>query len=103
MKHTRTTTKKIKFKKKYSAVWMILSCLLVANVLLGISFSASGADLAVHEKKAKEYEKENAKISQEVVQSMSLALVEEKAEEMGYIKPNTIVYVGKDKPVAVAK
>ena len=72
----------------------------IFTVYLTIESATSGAQLAELERKAAEIARENQRLSGEIVRSSSLKDLGKKAEEMGFIKPQEVVYISADEAVA---
>ena len=72
----------------------------ILTVYLTIEAATSGAKLAELERQAAEIAAENQRLSGEIVRSSSLKDLGEKAEEMGFIKPQEVVYISEKDAVA---
>jgi len=99
MKYTRTK-KTVAREKKYHHLWIIFFVLLAANVLVGVGSSTTGVDLAYIEDKTIQLKNENRNLSQELINSTSLALIEDRASDLGFSSPTFVVYAGHKEPVA---
>jgi hypothetical protein len=69
-------------------------------VFLTIKVGTSGAKLVSLESEISRLSKENEGFRRELVSSSSLADLEERIEDTGFGKPQQIIYVLTDKPVA---
>lgn len=72
----------------------------ILTVYLTIEAATSGAKLAELENRAAELATENQRLSGEIVRSSSLRDLGEKAEEMGFMKPQEVVYISEKEAVA---
>lgn len=72
----------------------------IFTVYLTIEAATSGAKLAELERKAVELSSENQRLSGDLVRSSSLKDLGEKAEEMGFSKPQEVVYISEKEAVA---
>lgn len=72
----------------------------ILAVFLTIFISASGAELTHLEKKEQTLIIENRILLSQSLKSSSLSSLEEKAQELGFISPEKIVYLKAKEPVA---
>ena len=94
-------TKKKKVRKSFS--WLITfvgAGFAVLTIYLTIQTVTSGAKLAHLEKQEQELTQENSQLNDELVKSSSLTAVSETAEELGFAKPEKIIYATQDDGVA---
>ncbi len=88
--------------KKYKE--LIFTCLLIvlviANVFFTVSVSASGAELTNIEKTQSILLSKNQELSDKITNESSLNTIGEKADSLGFSKPENIVYVTTVEPVA---
>lgn len=80
--------------------WALLSVFGGGIVLLTIETVTSGAEIAKLEKEESILADQNRELSENMVQSTSLDSIEKKAEELGFVKPEKFVYIGREEPVA---
>ena len=78
----------------------LVGTLFVLIVFLSIQTSSLGATLVNLEDKQNELVKTNRSLSDKLVKKSSLTSADQKAEELGFTKPQTIVYLNKVEPVA---
>lgn len=78
----------------------VLGGLFLTTVFLAIASASSGAKLQEIENENAILEEENRAITQRIVSESSLSQVAKKAEELGFTKPEEIVYLSTQKPVA---
>ena len=88
--------------KKYREVIFtgLLIVLVIANVFFTVSVSASGAELTIIEKNQSTLLSKNQEFMDEITKESSLSVIEEKAESLGFVKPENIVYAQAIEPVA---
>jgi len=89
------TILKPRINKKF-ILWATTTSFLVLQVFFTIQTATSGAALASLEKERIELERENSYLSEEIVRSSSLTQSKEKAESLGYLQPEKILYVKGD-------
>jgi len=88
--------------KKYKELIFtsFLIVLVVANVVFTVSVSASGAELTSIEKAQNVLLSKNQELKDKITEVSSLSIIGEKAESLGFSKPEDIVYVQEVAPVA---
>jgi cell division protein FtsB len=91
---------KIKIGKK-QVVWLLLFIFVSFQVFLTVQTSSSGALLIELEQKQIEFEDENKKLNEELVKHTSLSTTEEKAEELGFVKPQETVFIADEESVSL--
>jgi len=85
--------------KEYG-LWLILFLLVIANVYLTVETATSGAQIVSLEKKEQILANEKRLSSEEIIKKSSLSSIQQKAQEMGYRKPQNIVYISQKEVVA---
>jgi Tfp pilus assembly protein PilO len=78
----------------------ILTMFVVATVFFAIEASTLGAKLAQLENEEANLIKERQEFSNQLVNSSSLSIMSEKAEELGFKKPSDVIYVSEKEAVA---
>ncbi len=78
----------------------IIALFVITSVYMAIQVATSGAVIAKLDSEKRELEKENAEISNVLINSSSLSELGERAEELGFVKPEAILYIKGDKAVA---
>lgn len=78
----------------------LLILLVVACVFLTIKSAASGAKLASLEMEIISYQEKNQQLTNQLVMASSLTEIAQKAEELGLVEPEDVVYLTLDKSVA---
>lgn len=88
--------------KKYKEliITVTLIVLVIANVFFTVSVSASGAELTSIEKTQSELLSKNQELTDKITSESSLSVIGEKADSLGFLKPENIVYVTGVEPVA---
>lgn len=88
--------------KKYKELIFttILIVLVIANVIFTVSVSASGAELTNIEKTQNALFSKNQELRDKITNESSLSAIGEKANSLGFSKPENIVYVTGVEPVA---
>jgi len=88
--------------KKYKELIFttILIVLVIANVFFTVSVSASGAELTNIEKTQSALSSKNQELTDKITNESSLSTIGEKADSLGFSKPENIVYVTTIEPVA---
>lgn len=97
---TRNKNKLNLIKIKEYGLWLILFLLVIFNVYTTIETATSGAQIVNLEKREQALANEKRLSSEEITKKSSLSSVEQKAQEMGYQKPQNIVYVSQKEVVA---
>ncbi len=94
-------------KKKFSLanlkiyfLWSALILLCAITIFLTIEMVTSGAETAKLEREESILSQENRDLSEKVVKGTSLGSIEEKANELGFAKPEEVIYIGQTQPVA---
>ena len=78
----------------------ILAVPLIITVFYAIQISSLGAILVNLESKNKSLVDENISLNSEVMKSGSLTSASEKAEELGFSRPSSIIYLNNQESVA---
>jgi len=88
--------------KKYKELIFtsLLIILVIANVFFTVSVSASGAELTNIEKTQSTLSSKNQELTDKITNESSLSSIGEKADALGFSKPENIVYVTAVEPVA---
>ena len=79
---------------------VLVGTLFVLVIYLSIQTSSLGATLVNLEERQGELAKENRSMSSKLVNTNSLTSADLKAEELGFTKPQNVVYLNKVEPVA---
>ena len=79
---------------------VLVGALFVLVVFFSIQTSSLGATLVKLEERQNELVKLNRSLSDKLVKTNSLTSADQRAEELGFTKPHTIVYLNKVEPVA---
>ncbi len=87
-----------KYKELIFTITLIV--LVIANVFFTVSVSASGTELTNIEKKQNALLFKNQELTDKITNESSLSRIREKAESLGFFKPENIVYVTTVEPVA---
>lgn len=98
MKKLLTNTKK--FGKKLILVWGILALFVILNVYVAIQASASGSKISYFESESRKIVQDNQILSSKLIELNSLKRLEESAEGLGFIEPESIIYITADAIVA---
>ena len=80
--------------------WFILGVFLIGVVFFTIQTATSGAYLANLEEQEAKLLKESKALKQELAESTSLIAVGEDAEEIGFGKPQKVIYIKEEDTVA---
>jgi len=87
-----------KYKELIFTITLVI--LVIANVFITVSVSASGAELTSIEKTQNTLLSKNQKLTDKITSESSLSVIGEKADSLGFVKPENIVYVTTVEPVA---
>lgn len=87
-------------KKKYILYFGLFVAVLVLNVYLAILSASRGSELLAIENQTEKIVVENRDLSAQVVYETSLKDLSEKAQELGMVKPEEIIYLSGAAPVA---
>jgi hypothetical protein len=88
------------FLNKRALLWLIFGTFLTGAVFFTIQISASGAVLADLEQKEGKFLKENDALKRELAKSTSLITIEEQASQIGFAKPERVIYISGEENVA---
>lgn len=89
-----------KNKKIQFVLLPILALFVVAIVFFTIEMSTLGAQLVELENEEAKLIKERQKISVQLIDASSLSEIGEKAEDLGFKKPSSIIYISEKEAVA---
>ena len=90
------------FTDKSFYVWFLLVLFVIANIYFTIQASSIGAELNILEEKEQARIEENKDLSSTIIELNSLKNIGEKSDELGFVKPETIIYIAGDTVVAKA-
>lgn len=76
-----------------SANLILLTSLVVANIYFSSSFATSGQKLKQLEQEIDAIEEQNQDLKRNILQKSSLHVLESKAEQLGFTKPNQYITV----------
>ncbi len=95
-------SKKLKVKKNQpgNIHWVALAAFVAVSIFFTIQTSAYGATLASLEKQSQELKDKNEELKSKMVQSSSLSLIQDRTEELGFIKPSKVLYITNEETVA---
>lgn len=80
-------------KRKVFAGVTLLIAIIAVMIFSAIGASIWGVELHSIEKEIAEVEAENRRLTSEIVTQMSLTNIYENSEELGYVKPENVIYV----------
>ena len=80
--------------------WMFIVLLLTVDVFYTISSAVSGAEISNLENKEVLLKDQNRVYKEEMVVKSSLTSIEKKAMELGFVKPQEVVYIAEKETVA---
>ncbi len=86
--------------KKLVMYAVFLAILICISVVVAIQASTFGSEVAKLDDEGNALASNNMALRDKVLRNESLTNYQKKAEELGFVKPSDIVYVGKDKEVA---
>ena len=86
--------------KKSALIWFITGLMVVGNVYVAIQASTSGARISQLEGEKEKTAQESQRLSSELIELNSLKGLEKNAEDLGFSKPATIIYITSDATVA---
>ncbi len=81
-------------------LWLFLSIFVVANVYLSIDSAANGAEISYLEGQERRINDEKNFLSEQLLKTASLKQAEQRANELGFAKPASIVYLNGEESVA---
>lgn len=95
-------SRRIKNKKSVNTAPLVVFCVIifVSSIFVTIKVAASGAKLSLLEQEISSISKENQDYRRKLVNSSSLTKLEESVEGTDFIKPQELIYISKDEPVA---
>jgi len=83
-----------------AALLPVLALFVVVTVFFAIEFSTLGAYVAALEKEESDLVREKQDLSNQLINSSSLSEMGEKAEELGFKKPDEVIYISEKEAVA---
>jgi cell division protein FtsB len=86
--------------KKMSVLWFVLLLFIFVTVFFTIQGVASGAKLAELEKEQKDLINENKQLATHLTELTSLKNIEEAAEDLGFVKPTSTIYITEERFIA---
>ncbi len=91
-----------KEKKGYLQLFVVVIFLLfiISTIFVTVQTASLGATISELERQETAYIKENREMESALVNNQSLMKLDEKAAELGYVKPNDIIYLSRDNFVA---
>ncbi|OGM15538.1 hypothetical protein A2V56_03595 [Candidatus Woesebacteria bacterium RBG_19FT_COMBO_42_9] len=92
--------KTIKSRGRLAPFWVVVGIFLVTTVAFTIETATSGAELAELTRQEQELLEVNRKLSASLLKVSSLTTLGERAENLGFLKPVTIIYLLEPKEVA---
>ena len=98
-KNNPVTKKEISLKPPFYVV-VLFVIFIIATVYTTIKTSSLGTTLVDLESKEKELISENANLADSLVHLSSMTSIEKKAEDLGFVKPQNVIYLGKQESVA---
>lgn len=81
-------------------VWILLAGFVVVNIFSTIETATTGAEIMNLEEKQETLIRENRTFSDQIVNQSSLMTIETKAQELGYSKPQNVIYIAEKEVVA---
>ena len=89
------------FSKKTKILLIsVFAAFALTAVLITIQTVASGAEIAELEKKSEILISQKSELESTYVKALSMGDLQEKSSEMGFVKPENLMYLGKDETVA---
>lgn len=85
---------------KNYVIWAVLVLFVTGTVFFTIQTATSGARLAKLEQEEADLIKENQKYSNQLIELTSLTSVKESAEDLGFGKPERVIYLTEEEAVA---
>ena len=92
-----------KVSKKLYFYVSVVAFVVFVTVVLAVQSATVGSELAYFEKQEKELVSKNAVLTDKLLRSQSLESFSTKAEELGFEKPTSIVYISGDTEIAQAR
>ena len=96
MKQTKTKI----VNKRSVLIWLMLALFAICNIYFAIQTSASGATISQLEEEESRIIQENQRLAGELIELNSLKDLEKEAEDLGFAKPEKIIYITDDATVA---
>lgn len=94
--------KKTNLIKSYKNYVLIVICaaLTIANVIITIGGAGSGATITNLQKQELSLSEQKRELQDQLVKSLSINDLQEKSDSLGFVKPDTEVYLPQAAPVA---
>lgn len=87
-------------KRKIFAGVSVIIVVIAVMIFSAIGTSLWGVELHSVEQEIASVEAENRKLTAEIIEKMSLTEIYEKSSELGYVKPESVIYVEGQEAVA---
>ena len=90
--------------REFSGVSLVVALTIVlflVNVFVAILSSSRGAEVVENERELAELVRENRSIQSRISEESSLTKLQEQMEELGFGKPEKIIYYNTEKPFAL--
>ena len=81
-------------------LWMLTVVFIGVQIFLTIQTAVSGARLASLESEKRKAIEQNKQLSEILVSNVSLSGLNDDAEQLGFVKPQNMMYVGEEETVA---
>jgi len=98
--HSVNKDSKNRSKKWLFIVWPALAVFVVLKVFITIKTVSSEAELSYLEKEIEDLQKVNFSLEDDLANASSLTEIENKKEELGFVKPTSVVYLSSEETVA---
>lgn len=100
MRHITKRTKIAKRGMRVYLTWIVSGVFIVATVFLTLTTATSGAEIAKLEDEEANLVSLNRELSDQIVMASSLSATSEKAESLGFAKPEKVLYISSQSTVA---
>ncbi len=92
--------KKTKPKSKFVLFSIFLGLLVILTILFTIELTSKGNELLKYEEEKKAFQIENRELTSLLISNTSLVRIKKKAEELGMVKPEKVIYLIQEELVA---
>lgn len=78
----------------------MVASLAVGSIFLSIDTATTGVEMAKLEKTESEFTSQKQDLEESLVKTLSATSLQEKSVELGFVKPDNLVYIASEQPVA---
>jgi len=103
MKNNLTTNKTSLKNVKNYVLTIVCGILVVLSVLMTVDTASSGAEIASLQKKETQLSDQKRVLEESLVKGISMSELQQKSVELGFVKPQNLVYVSNTENISASK